>query len=46
MESHLTGMLLQDGVPELDLFGDENRVLKGTNPPAPSERKFVKEIII
>ncbi|KIM81171.1 hypothetical protein PILCRDRAFT_821610, partial [Piloderma croceum F 1598] len=43
--------LLQDGVPEQDLFGDENKMLKGKvvgigNPPAPSERESVKEATI
>jgi hypothetical protein len=46
-----TSWLLQDGVPEQDLFGDENKMLKGkvdamANPPAPSDKFGVKEVMI
>jgi len=49
-----TSWLLQDGVPEQDLFGDENTMLEGkvdviANPPAPSGDKSmsaVKEVMI
>ena len=49
-----TSWLLQDGVPEQDLFGDEDKMLEGkvnnfANPPAPSGDKStsaVKEVMI
>jgi casein kinase I family protein HRR25 len=49
-----TSWLLQDGVPEQDLFGDENKMIEGkvdviANPPAPPGDKSmsaVKEIMI